>query len=188
MAAVLAVLAVLGLVSVFVPFAFLTAVSIPVWRASSHENRYSGQFPHGAGRQRKPEQGLRVAFSSGSVMALRSWGSASLTSRLVLSPQIRFRLRPRDDRDDDGHVRHGRFRGGPFRARRGRHLHEGRRRRRRPRGKVEAGIPEDDRETPPHLRQRRDNVGDVAGMARTCMNRTWLGLATFAIGSAAATA
>jgi hypothetical protein len=28
----------------------------------------------------------------------------------------------------------------------------------------------------------------VAGMARTCMNRTWLGLATFAIGSAAATA
>ena len=189
MAVILAVLAILGLVSVFVPFAFLTggiysclAGFIGMKIATSANSRTAQAASESL------NQGLKVAFSSGSVMGFTVVGLGILDvttwfhllryafhadAATIATTMVMFGM------GASAAALFARVGGGIFTkaADVGADLV----------GKVEAGIPEDDPRNPATIADNvGDNVGDVAGMGAD-LYESYIGsiLATFAIGSAA---
>ena len=134
-------------------------------------------------------KGLRVAFSSGSVMGFTVVGLGMLDISIwFVIPPLRGRhRRPPHPGEHHGDERHGRLLHGPVRpggrgiytkaADVGADLV----------GKVEAGIPEDDPRNPATIADNvGDNVGDVAGMGAD-LYESYVGsiLATFSLGAIA---
>ena len=189
MAVILAVLAILGLVSGFVPFAFLTggiysclAGFIGMKIATAANSRTAQAASESLNK------GLKVAFSSGSVMGFTVVGLGILditTWFHVLryafhaDPQTIAVTMVMFGMGASAAALFARVGGGIFTkaADVGADLV----------GKVEAGIPEDDPRNPATIADNvGDNVGDVAGMGAD-LYESYIGsvLATFAIGSAA---
>ena len=189
MAVILGVLAIIGLVSVFVPFAFLTggiysslAGFIGMKIATAANSRTAQAASESLNK------GLKVAFSSGSVMgfAVVGLGILDITTwfhllryvfdcdpSTIATTMVMFGM------GASAAALFARVGGGIFTkaADVGADLV----------GKVEAGIPEDDPRNPATIADNvGDNVGDVAGMGAD-LYESYVGsvLATFAIGSAA---
>ncbi len=189
MAVILGVLAVVGLVSPFVPFAFITggfysclAGFIGMKIATAANARTANAASESL------NQGLKVAFSSGSVMGFTVVGLGILDvsvwfhvlkyafhadASTIATTMVMFGM------GASAAALFARVGGGIFTkaADVGADLV----------GKVEAGIPEDDPRNPATIADNvGDNVGDVAGMGAD-LYESYIGsiLATFAIGSAA---
>ena len=189
MAVILAVLAILGMVSKFVPFAFITggiysslAGFVGMKIATSANARTAN-----AARE-SLNQGLKVAFSSGSVMGFTVVGLGVLDITVWFTI-LRYGFHCEAAEIANTMVMFGmgasaaalfaRVGGGIFTkaADVGADLV----------GKVEAGIPEDDPRNPATIADNvGDNVGDVAGMGAD-LYESYVGsiLATFAIGASA---
>ena len=139
-------------------------------RLYRHERFGARQRAHRAGGQasRWP-RGLDLAFKAGAITGLLVAGLGLLgVAGLFRRPDRRagFAADSRDRRRCAGRARLRRLADLDLRPSRRRHLHQGRRRRRRSVGKVEAGIPEDDPRNPATIADNvGDNVGDCAGMA-----------------------
>ncbi|MCL1828698.1 MAG: sodium-translocating pyrophosphatase [Oscillospiraceae bacterium] len=189
MAVVLACLALLGMVSPFVPFAFVTG---GVWSCLAGfigmkvATAANSRTAHAASESLN--RGLRVAFSSGAVMGFTVVGLGILDISIWFAV-LRYGFHREAAEIATTMVMFGmgasaaalfaRVGGGIFTkaADVGADLV----------GKVEAGIPEDDPRNPATISDNvGDNVGDVAGMGAD-LYESYVGsiLATFAIGAAA---
>ncbi|MBP8639557.1 MAG: sodium-translocating pyrophosphatase [Oscillospiraceae bacterium] len=189
MAVILGVLAYFGLVSKFVPFAFITGgiysslAGFIGMKIATSANARTAQAA-----SESLNQGLKVAFSSGSVMGFTVVGLGVLDITVWFTI-LRFVFHCEADVIANTMVMFGmgasaaalfaRVGGGIFTkaADVGADLV----------GKVEAGIPEDDPRNPATIADNvGDNVGDVAGMGAD-LYESYVGsiLATFAIGAAA---
>lgn len=189
MAVILGVLAYFGLVSKFVPFAFVTGgiysclAGFFGMKIATSANARTAQAA-----SESLNQGLKVAFSSGSVMGFTVVGLGVLDITLWFTI-LRFGFHCEANEIANTMVMFGmgasaaalfaRVGGGIFTkaADVGADLV----------GKVEAGIPEDDPRNPATIADNvGDNVGDVAGMGAD-LYESYVGsiLATFAIGAAA---
>ena len=189
MAVILGILALLGMVNKFVPFAFITgglysslAGFVGMKIATSANARTAQAASESLNR------GLRVAFSSGAVMGFTVVGLGLFdisvwftilkygfhsTSEVIAQTMVMFGM------GASAAALFARVGGGIFTkaADVGADLV----------GKVEAGIPEDDPRNPATIADNvGDNVGDVAGMGAD-LYESYVGsiLATFAIGAAA---
>ncbi len=189
MAVILAVLAILKLVSVFVPFAFLTGgiysclAGFIGMKIATAANARTAQAA-----SESLNKGLKVAFSSGAVMGFTvvGLGILDITTWFHLlkyvfhsSPETIATTMVMFGMGASAAALFARVGGGIFTkaADVGADLV----------GKVEAGIPEDDPRNPATIADNvGDNVGDVAGMGAD-LYESYVGsvLATFAIGSAA---
>jgi len=165
--AILAVLAILGFASPFIPFAFLTGgifSQLAAFVGMKVATRANARTADAAGRSLN--QGLRVAFSSGTVMSFTVVGLAILDVSLWFLV-LRFLFDAEASVIAENMVMFGvgaavfalfaRVGGGIFTkaADVGADLV----------GKIEAGIPEDDPRNPATIADNvGDNVGDVAGM------------------------
>jgi len=189
MAVILGVLAYFGLVSKFVPFAFVTGgiysclAGFFGMKIATSANARTAQAA-----SESLNKGLKVAFSSGSVMGFTVVGLGVLDITLWFTV-LRFGFHCEANEIANTMVMFGmgasaaalfaRVGGGIFTkaADVGADLV----------GKVEAGIPEDDPRNPATIADNvGDNVGDVAGMGAD-LYESYVGsiLATFAIGAAA---
>ena len=189
MAVILGVLAYFGLVSKFVPFAFVTGgiysslAGFIGMKIATSANARTAQAA-----SESLNQGLKVAFSSGSVMGFTVVGLGILDITVWFTI-LRFVFNCEADLIANTMVMFGmgasaaalfaRVGGGIFTkaADVGADLV----------GKVEAGIPEDDPRNPATIADNvGDNVGDVAGMGAD-LYESYVGsiLATFAIGASA---
>ncbi|MEG0875858.1 MAG: sodium-translocating pyrophosphatase [Oscillospiraceae bacterium] len=189
MAIILGVLAFLGMVSPFVPFAFVTGgiysclAGFIGMKIATNSNARTAQAA-----SESLNHGLKVAFSSGSVMGFTVVG-LGLLDITVWFLVLRYGFHCEADVIANTMVMFGmgasaaalfaRVGGGIFTkaADVGADLV----------GKVEAGIPEDDPRNPATIADNvGDNVGDVAGMGAD-LYESYVGsiLATFAIGSVA---